>query len=132
MDDAARFMLSLRQEEILARVVESYGATWSPVGSKALVERAGVEASPSTVRYELAVLEEHGFLTHPHTSAGRVPTDAGYRRYVDRVLADLDPRPASDLHLDLSEARTRVDEALQATTDALAHGQRRILEPLPQ
>ncbi len=120
MDDADRLALSLRQEEILARVVESYGATGAPVGSKALVERAGVEASPSTVRYELAVLEEHGYLTHPHTSAGRVPTDAGYRYYVDRVLEDLEPRPATDLRLDLSEARTQVDETLQATTDALA------------
>ena len=120
MDDAARFVLSLRQQKILARVVETYGATGSPVGSKALVERSGLEASPSTVRYELAVLEEHGYLSHPHTSAGRVPTDIGYRHYVDRVLADLEPRPATDLHLDLSEARTQVEEALQATTDAVA------------
>jgi heat-inducible transcriptional repressor len=111
--------LSPRQEAILARVVERYVATGSPVGSKALVERAGIEASPSTVRNELAVLEEQGLLSHPHTSAGRVPTEAGYRHYVDGVLARMDPRP-SELPLDLSEAKNQVDEALRATTDALA------------
>jgi heat-inducible transcriptional repressor len=111
--------LSPRQEEILARVVESYVSTGSPVGSKTLVERAGVDASSSTVRNELAVLEEHGLLTHPHTSAGRVPTDLGYRAYVDRVLSELEPRPAG-LELDLSDATSQVDAALRATTDALA------------
>jgi heat-inducible transcriptional repressor len=116
---ATRPHLSPRQEEILARVVERYIATGSPVGSKALVERAGIEASSSTVRNELAVLEEQGLLTHPHTSAGRVPTDAGYRLYVNRVLERMDPRP-SELPLDLSEAQNQVEEALRATTDALA------------
>lgn len=113
------FELSLRQEEILARVVESYVATRAPVGSRTLVEKAGIGASPSTVRNELAVLEEHGLLTHPHTSAGRVPTDLGYRAYVDRVLAELEPRPAG-LELDLSDATSQVDTALRATTDALS------------
>jgi heat-inducible transcriptional repressor len=111
--------LSARQEDILARVVESHVATGSPVGSKTLVERAGIGASPSTVRNELAILEELGFLTHPHTSAGRVPTDTGYRYYVDRVLERLDPRPSA-LALDLSGAQTEVDEALRATTEALS------------
>ncbi len=111
--------LTLRQEQILARVVESHVATGTPVGSKTLVERERVAASPSTVRYELAVLEEQGLLTHPHTSAGRVPTDLGYRYYVDRLLERLGPR-RSGLQLDLSEARNEVDSALRATTDALA------------
>jgi heat-inducible transcriptional repressor len=119
MDGTSTPSLTARQKEILARVVESYVATGMPVGSKTLVQRARVAASPSTVRFELAVLEEHGLLTHPHTSAGRVPTDVGYRYYVDRVLERLEPRPA-DLELDLSEARTEVDSALRATTDALA------------
>src|SRR3712207_4685731 len=112
-------VLSERQEQILARVVEGYVATGAPVGSKALVERSGLGVSPSTVRYELAVLEEQGLLTHPHTSAGRIPTDAGYRYYVDRVLERLEPRPRG-LDLDLSDAQSQVDEALRATTDALA------------
>jgi heat-inducible transcriptional repressor len=116
----ASLELSTRQREILARLVESYVATGSPVGSKTLVEQAGVEASSSTVRYELAVLEERGLLMHPHTSAGRVPTDAGYRFYVDRVLERLEPRPTAELGLNLPEAQSHVEEALRATTDALA------------
>ncbi len=114
-----KLTLSGRQEEILARVVENYVTTGSPVGSKTLVEKGAMDVSSSTVRYELAVLEERGFLTHPHTSAGRVPTDLGYRYYVDRVLERLEPRP-DDLDLDLSDAPTQVDTALRATTDALA------------
>ena len=102
------------------RVVEGYVESGSPVGSRALVEHAGIAVSPSTVRNELAVLEEHGLLTHPHTSAGRVPTDAGYRLYVDRVLEHLRPRPVADLRLDLSGAESQVDQALRATTEALA------------
>ena len=112
--------LTPRQEEILARVVESYVATGDPVGSRTLVERGGIEASPSTVRNELAVLEELGLLTHPHTSAGRIPTEAGYRHHVDRILERLDARPAGALTLGLADARTEVDQALRATTDALA------------
>jgi heat-inducible transcriptional repressor len=119
MPDSTRLRLTSRQEDILARVVEGYVATGSPVGSKTLVDKAGIEASPSTVRCELAVLEEQGLLTHPHTSAGRVPTEIGYRYYVDRVLERLEPRPL-DFDLDLSEARNEVDSALRATTDALA------------
>jgi heat-inducible transcriptional repressor len=112
--------LTPRQEEILARVVESYVATGDPVGSRTLVERGGIGASPSTVRNELAVLEELGLLTHPHTSAGRIPTEAGYRYHVDRILERLDARPGAELTLGLTEARTEVDQALRATTDALA------------
>lgn len=119
MPDAQELRLSPRQELILARVVEEYVATGTPVGSKTLVERAGLEVSASTVRYELAVLEEHGLLTHPHTSAGRVPTDAGYRVFVDRLLDRLEPRP-SELELDLSAAESQVDSALRATTEVLA------------
>ena len=119
MPDAQELRLSPRQELILARVVEEYVATGTPVGSKTLVERAGLEVSSSTVRYELAVLEEHGLLTHPYTSAGRVPTDAGYRLFVDRLLDRLEPRP-SELELDLSAAESQVDSALRATTEVLA------------
>jgi len=119
MPDAQDLRLSPRQELILARAVEEYVATGTPVGSKTLVERTGLDVSSSTVRYELAVLEEQGLLTHPHTSAGRVPTDAGYRVFVDRLLDRLEPRPA-DLELDLSGAESQVDSALRATTEVLA------------
>jgi heat-inducible transcriptional repressor len=111
--------LSERQHEILCRVVEEYVATRQPVGSKALVERAGFALSPSTVRAELAELERLGLLTHPHTSAGRVPTEAGYRVYVDNLLARQEPRPPAFL-LGLASARAEVEEALQATTEMLS------------
>ena len=73
--------LTDRQRDILRRLVEEYIATGLPVGSKYLVERAGLSVSPSTVRSELAELERLGLLTHPHTSAGRVPTEEGYRLF---------------------------------------------------
>ena len=119
MADAQELRLTQRQELILARVVEEYVSTGSPVGSKTLAERAELAVSSSTVRYELAVLEEQGLLMHPHTSAGRVPTDAGYRLFVDRLLDRLDTRPA-ELDLDLSAVQSQVDSALRATTEALA------------
>jgi heat-inducible transcriptional repressor len=117
--DGQELRLTPRQELILARVVETYVATGTPVGSKALVERAGLDVSSSTVRNELAVLEEQGLLTHPHTSAGRVPTESGYRLFVDRLLDRPGPR-ASVLELDLSVVESEVDLALRATTEALA------------
>ena len=111
--------LSERQREILTRVVEEYVATSAPVGSKLLVERAGFDVSASTLRAELAELERLGLLTHPHTSAGRVPTEAGYRVYVDGLLARQEPRPAG-FPLELATTRSEVDEALQATTEMLS------------
>jgi heat-inducible transcriptional repressor len=111
--------VSERQREILRGIVEEYVASGVPVGSKTLVERAGFDLSSSTVRAELADLERQGLLTHPHTSAGRVPTEAGYRVYVDELLARAEPRPR-ELPLVLPAARAEVEEALQATTEALA------------
>ena len=73
-------MLTERQEQILRLAVERYLETGTPVSSRAIAEGDGVEWSASTIRNELAELEREGCLTHPHTSAGRVPTDAGYRR----------------------------------------------------
>jgi len=111
--------LTDRQREILARVIEEYIATGQPVGSRYLVERAGLNVSPSTVRNELAELESRGLLTHPHTSAGRVPTERGYRRYVDELLAHQDPRPGA-FPLGLSELQREVDSALEATSEVLS------------
>ncbi len=116
---AQQLNLTERQREILRRVVEEYVSTGQPVGSKNLVERAGMAVSPSTVRSELADLETRGLLSHPHTSAGRVPTDRGYRLYVDGLLERLEPRPAT-FPLDLKAARNEVESALQATTDMLS------------
>src|SRR3982750_3323184 len=116
---APQVELTVRQGELLRLVVEEYVETGQPVGSKALVERAALPVSPSTVRHELAELERLGLLTHPHTSSGRVPTERGYRYYVDRLLERLEPRPTS-FPLDLTAARSEVDAALQATTEMLS------------
>jgi heat-inducible transcriptional repressor len=112
--------LTDRQRELLRSVVEEYVATGQPVGSRSLVERAGLRVSPSTVRAELSELERRGLLTHPHTSAGRVPTEAGYRFYVDELLDRLEPRAAEPLPLDFSAGRNEVESALRTTTERLA------------
>jgi heat-inducible transcriptional repressor len=111
--------LSPRQQEILRGVVEEYVATGQPVGSKTLVGRIGLRAAPSTVRADLAELESLGLLTHPHTSAGRVPTEAGYRYYAAELLGRLESQPA-EFPLDLHTTRTEVEAALQATTEMLS------------
>ena len=111
--------LTDRQREILRSVIEDYVTTGQPVGSKYLVDRADLRVSSSTVRAELSELERRGLLTHPHTSAGRVPTESGYRFYVDQLLDRLQPRPDA-LALDFSAARNEVDAALRTTTEILA------------
>jgi heat-inducible transcriptional repressor len=113
------FELSARKRQILRGIVEAYVATGQPVGSRTLIERTGIDVSSSTVRSELSELEARGLLMHPHTSAGRVPTERGYRYYADRLLERLEPQPEG-FSLDLSSARNEVDEVLQATTEALS------------
>src|SRR5207249_10888078 len=119
MWEAAEIELTTRQRALLRGVVEEYVATGQPVGSRTLVQRARLNVSPSTVRSELAELEAFGLLTHPHTSAGRVPTDRGYRYYADRLLERPASRPAT-FPLDLTEARSEVESALQSTTEMLS------------
>jgi len=110
-------MLSERQELILRLVVDDYLASAKPVASKSIAADREVEWGSSTVRAELAALEAAGYLTHPHTSAGRVPTEAGYRYYVDRLIASGKP---AGVELELSRLRREIDEAMRETTVALA------------
>jgi heat-inducible transcriptional repressor len=110
-------VLTARQELLLGKVIDEFNATGQPVGSKMLAADPDVQAGPSTIRNELAVLEEQGLLAHPHTSAGRVPTDSGYRYFVDRLLpARREPRA----ELQLSLVRREVDEAMRVTTETLS------------
>src|SRR3954463_11896783 len=127
--------LTERRREILRLVVEEYVATGQPVGSKHLVQSTGMRVSPSTVRAELAELEALGLLTHPHTSAGGGPPDRGATALFDWVLGGgggaapgslwvwllggAEPRPRP-LPVDLSGGRSEVEDALRATTEALA------------
>ncbi|MBN9493179.1 heat-inducible transcription repressor HrcA, partial [bacterium] len=113
-------MLTERQELILRLVVDAYLASARPVPSKEVAEMPGVDWGPSTVRAELALLEAEGYLTHPHTSAGRVPTDSGYRRYVDLLLESGQGPGDTRVELELSRLRREVDEAMRETTAALA------------
>jgi heat-inducible transcriptional repressor len=76
-----------RRLSVLRAIVEDYVSSHEPVGSKALVERHQLGVSPATIRNDMAVLEEEGYITQPHTSAGRIPTDKGYRLFVDRLAA---------------------------------------------
>jgi heat-inducible transcriptional repressor len=116
---ALAVQLTERQQEILRRVVEEFVATGEPVGSKTLVERSDLRVSASTVRAELSELESLGLLTHPHTSAGRVPTESGYRYYADELLGRLTPQPPA-FPLDLASTTSEVESALQATTEMLS------------
>jgi len=78
-------MQSQRRLEILRAIVDEYVATQEPVGSKAIADKTSLGLSPATIRNEMAVLEDEGLITHPHTSAGRIPTDLGYRVFVDKL-----------------------------------------------
>lgn len=115
--------LTPRQEEVLRAVVERHIASGQPVGSKNIAGRGGLEWASSTIRNELHRLEEMGYLDHPHTSAGRVPTEVGYRYYVDELLprgplpptgADLSRSLGTDL------ARVEVDQTLRRLADAMS------------
>jgi heat-inducible transcriptional repressor len=108
-------VLTPRQERILASVVEGYLESGLPLGSKVIAADPELGAAPSTVRNELAMLEERGLLAHPHTSAGRVPTDAGYRYFVDRLLPA--PRQAS---FELTLMRREVDAAMRVAAETLS------------
>lgn len=104
-------MLSSRRQQILSALIQEYVAHACPVGSRTIAENHHVGVSPATIRNELSALEEAGYITQPHTSAGRIPTDAGYREFVDNFLAQA--RPAS------TAATARTIQKLRSSADAL-------------
>jgi heat-inducible transcriptional repressor len=108
-----------RQGFILRKVVEGHVALEQPVGTKWVADQDDIPWGPSTIRAELARLEEAGLLEHPHTSAGRVPTDSGYRYYVDELLVE-GPLPVPRGGVALTDMRREVDEAMRATTEQLS------------
>jgi heat-inducible transcriptional repressor len=115
--------LTPRKREILRRVIEEYVATGQPVGSRVLVERSGIGFSSSTVRGELAELEMLGLLSHPHTSAGRMPTESGYRIYAEELVGTLEGRP-DEFGVDLRSMRDEIERALRTTTEMLSDATR--------
>ena len=108
-----------RQRFLLEKVIEAHVALGQPVGSKWLSEQDDVPWGPSTVRAELARLEEAGLLRHPHTSAGRVPTDRGYREHVDQLLQG-GRLPVARRPAEVEVSRREVDEAMRAATEHLS------------
>jgi len=80
--------MNKRQEKILASIIEEYTKTALPIGSKLLSEKYGISVSPATIRNDMVELEEAGYLYQPHTSAGRIPTDKGYRFFVESVMSE--------------------------------------------
>ena len=77
-----------RKMKILKAVIQNYLDTGEPVGSRTISKYTDLQLSPATIRNEMSDLEEMGYIIQPHTSAGRIPSDAGYRLYVDRMMAD--------------------------------------------
>ncbi len=110
-----------RRLSVLRAIVEDYVSTREPVGSKVLVERHNLGVSPATIRGDMAVLEEEGFIAQPHTSAGRVPTDKGYRAFVDRLstVKPLSPAERRAISTLLADA-VDLDDVLVRTVRALA------------
>ncbi len=111
--------LTPRQTFLLRKLVEAHRELDQPVGSKWIAEQDDVPWGPSTVRAELAKLEDVGLLEHPHTSAGRVPTDRGYRVYVDEIMAG-PTLPMPRKPLELTTMRREVDEAMRTTSEQLS------------
>jgi heat-inducible transcriptional repressor len=111
--------ITSRQLLLLRKLVEAHRQLDQPVGSKWIAEQADVPWGPSTVRAELARLEDSGLLEHPHTSAGRVPTERGYRVYVDEILAEGN-LPVPRRPLELTTMRREVDEAMRTTSEQLS------------
>ena len=111
-----------RKAAILRAVVEEYIETAQPVGSGHIATRPGVGVSSATVRNELAALERDGFLAQPHTSAGRIPTDKGYRFFVDQLSAPgpLEPAARQQVRDFFARAHGELEEMLQATSQLLS------------
>ncbi len=120
-------MLEERRLEVLRAIVEDFVSTHEPVGSKALVERHSLGVSPATIRNDMAALEDEGFITQPHTSAGRVPTDRGYRLFVDRLsgVKPLSPAERRAIESFLGEA-VDLDDVMQRTVRLLAQATKQV------
>jgi heat-inducible transcriptional repressor len=116
-----------RRLAVLRAIVEDYVRTKEPVGSKALVERHALGVSPATIRNDMAALEEEGYIAQPHTSAGRIPTDKGYRTFVDR-LTTVKPLSAAEkraIH-SLLDGAVDLDDVIDRTVRLLAHLTRQV------
>lgn len=116
-----------RKLDVLRAIVEDFVTTSEPVGSRALVERHGLHVSPATIRNDMAALEDEGYIVQPHTSAGRIPTDKGYRLFVDRLSA-VKPMSSAEkraIHTFLDRA-VDLDDVMTSTVRLLAQLTRQV------
>ncbi|MFI0939189.1 heat-inducible transcriptional repressor HrcA [Streptomyces sp. NPDC021020] len=120
-------MLSERRLEVLRAIVQDYVGTEEPVGSKALTERHNLGVSPATVRNDMAVLEDEGYIAQPHTSAGRIPTDKGYRLFVDK-MAGVKPLSSAERRAiqNFLEGAVDLDDVVARTVRLLAQLTRQV------
>ncbi len=125
--------LSARRQIVLGLVVREYIARGTPVGSRAVLDLYDLGISPATVRNEMAVLEELGYLTHPHTSAGRMPTEEGYRYFVEHLLGDtmLPSEDRLQISHQFGQARAELDQWVQLAVAVLAHTVRNVALATP-
>lgn len=116
-------MLSDRRQRVLAALIEEYVARAIPVGSRTLTERYELGVSPATIRNELSMLEDEGYISQPHTSAGRVPTDFGYRTFVDRIIesgAIAEDEATNQAIEQLRQSARELDDLMERTSAQLA------------
>lgn len=115
--------LTPRRQAILGIVMREYIATATPVGSRTIAQRYGLGISPATIRNEMAYLEEAGYLTHPHTSAGRVPTVKGYRYFVERLMEEVELPLAEQrtIRHQFHQAGMELEEWVRLSAAVLAH-----------
>src|SRR6201985_235079 len=116
-------VLDERKLAVLRAIVEDYVSTTEPVGSKSLVDGHGLDVSPATIRNDMAVLEEQGFIAQPHTSAGRIPTDKGYRLFVDRLYS---VKPLSVAERRSMAAASSFDDVVPRPVRLLVHLTRQV------
>jgi heat-inducible transcriptional repressor len=120
-------VLEDRKLDVLRAIVEDYVSTHEPVGSKALVERHNLGVSPATIRNDMAALEEEGYIAQPHTSAGRVPTDKGYRLFVDKLSSVKPLSPAERRAIQtFLEGAVDLDDVVRRTVRLLAQLTRQV------
>lgn len=125
--------MTLRRQAVLGLVIRSYIEKGQPVGSKAFVNDYGLDISAATIRNEMAALEELGYLTHPHTSAGRIPTEQGYRYFVEHLLGDTElPLPEQlKIRHQFHQSRLELDQWVRLAVAILAHTTRKAAVATP-
>lgn len=115
-------VLDKRKQKVLQIIVEDYINSAEPVGSKTVVNRHHIDASPATIRFDMADLEKHGFIQKPHTSSGRIPSDKGYRFFIDNIMEskELSNKEIYKIKDELNKIKGKNDELMAETAEILS------------